>query len=308
MHDLVPVPLKILKEFGSDLVSGHTENSTIKSIALTQPTPEPLMIKYTCKSLAFFSRIVIMKLSILLMLLVFLPATAAFQTSSSLNSDPKFISAPEFTLSAEATAARIEGNLNVGITVDKTGKVKNVQIWSLPAYPCDTNPKKEINEVLDAVKRNVIAAKFQPAIVNGKPHDSDFMMTFTVGKTHLVNKAQKGYESVAALDGAPPPIVEVGSVNKHATSLPHPYLTENQWGSISSANITAQVLIDETGKVVLAGIITGYPTLFFPNVRRAACTAKFNPFTKNGQPIQVSGIIEYHFPKGPYIPKIITKP
>jgi len=231
-----------------------------------------------------------------------LSAAAAAQ-----NSDARLISSPPFTLSDAATAAQIEGNLKLDLMVDKTGRVKSVRMWSLPAWPCDTNPKKEIREVLDAVRENVLAASFSPAIKNGKPHDSVMRMTFVVGKTYRNIVTQTGIAGVATLEGVPPRFIEKGSLNGRATYLPKPDFSNATWRNAVYHSITMQILIDEKGKVISAGILFGDESLS-PPVRAAACSAKFTPFLIQGQPVQVSGIIEYTFSQAPYVPKINTNP
>lgn len=231
---------------------------------------------------------------------VLLSVIAGAQTVSQ-DAEAKMISSPEFRLSAAATAARIEGNLRVDLTVDKSGSVKNVQILSTPAWPCGTYPKREIDEVLAAVKQNVLAARFSPAIKNGKSHDSEMIMTFTVGKTYSNLVTQRGYESVATLEGAPPRFIEPGKLNGRAVYLPKPQVSAGVWREGAYGSVTAQILIDEKGDVISVGILFGR-SILFPPVRAAACAAKFSPLLIKGQPVQVSGIVEYTFRQAPYVP------
>lgn len=53
-------------------------------------------------------------------------------------------------------------------------------------------------------------------------------------------------------------------------------------------------LIDEQGKVILAGAVNGHPYLQ-EAARDAACHAKFSPILLAGQPTKVSGVITYNF-------------
>jgi hypothetical protein len=49
-------------------------------------------------------------------------------SSSAQNSDPKFLSAPEFILSADAVAAGIDGVFKVTLSIDEAGNVKKRSI------------------------------------------------------------------------------------------------------------------------------------------------------------------------------------
>ncbi|MEP6847304.1 MAG: hypothetical protein ABI999_00495 [Acidobacteriota bacterium] len=223
------------------------------------------------------------------------------------DAEARVIRSPPFALSDVATAARIEGNLKLDVMVDKTGKVKSVRMWSLPAWPCDTNPKEEIREVLEAVKNNVLATNFSPAIKNGKAHDSLMRMTFVVGKTYRNIVRQTGGQNIATLEGAPPRFIQNGSLNGRATYLPKPEFSDATWRNAVYHSVTTQVLIDEKGNVISVGILFGDGALSTP-VRVAACSAKFSPFLIRGHAVQVSGIIEYTFSNAPYVPKINTNP
>jgi hypothetical protein len=249
-----------------------------------------------------------MKNAFLILARTFVFATLSLSGSAmAQDADARLISSPPFALSEAATATRIEGNLKVDLTVDKSGKVKNVVMWSLPAWPCGTNPKKEINEVLDAVKANILATTFSPAIWDGKPHDSVLRMTFVVGKSYRNIVRQTGIESVATLEGAPPRFIEPGTLNGRAVYVPKPEVSSGVLRSAAYGDVTAQLLISETGDVISVGFLFG-PGILFPPVRAAACAAKFRPLLIRGQPVQVSGIFEYRLEQGPYVPKINTRP
>ena len=58
--------------------------------------------------------------------------------------------------------------------------------------------------------------------------------------------------------------------------------------------MTVQVTLDETGKVVSAHAVSGYPLLQQAAVK-AAYQARFTPMLLAGQPVKVTGIITYNF-------------
>jgi protein TonB len=55
-----------------------------------------------------------------------------------------------------------------------------------------------------------------------------------------------------------------------------------------------QVLIDEEGNVVSARAVSGHPLLQAASVT-AARQAKFEPMTLAGEPVKVTGVIQYNF-------------
>ena len=58
--------------------------------------------------------------------------------------------------------------------------------------------------------------------------------------------------------------------------------------------VTVQVLIDESGKVISAKAVSGHP-LLIPGTIQAASQARFSPTKLGGQPVKVSGLINYNF-------------
>jgi protein TonB len=58
--------------------------------------------------------------------------------------------------------------------------------------------------------------------------------------------------------------------------------------------VVVQVLIDENGNVVSAHAVSGHPLLQAAAVG-AARSAKFSPTKLSGQPVKVTGVIQYNF-------------
>jgi protein TonB len=58
--------------------------------------------------------------------------------------------------------------------------------------------------------------------------------------------------------------------------------------------VVVQVLIDENGNVVSAHAVSGHPLLQAVAVG-AARQAKFSPTKLSGQPVKVTGVIQYNF-------------
>ncbi|HYK22234.1 MAG TPA: TonB family protein [Pyrinomonadaceae bacterium] len=108
---------------------------------------------------------------------------------------------------------------------------------------------------------------------------------------------------VVNLDSEPPPSpgpkpilkpVSGGVLNGTALSLPPPVYPEAAKRMRTSGVVVVDVILDETGKVVAATASSG-PTILREAAVQAALKAKFSPTKLSGQPVKVSGIINYKF-------------
>ena len=214
---------------------------------------------------------------------------------SAQNSEAKTLSGADFVLSEEARAAGIDGTITINFTVDKSGAAKNINILAGPAWPCGSSPKG-IDKVRDAVKINIAAAKFSPAMKDGKPASADLQAQFAIGDAY--RKAIKIKEAEAAAANTPAPeLIEVGLIPAKivkAVNLPKPDYPSAARSSRASGAVPVQVLVDENGKVVLAGALSGHP-LLQESARTTACKSKFEPVLLSNTPVKVSGVIVYNF-------------
>jgi TonB family protein len=85
-----------------------------------------------------------------------------------------------------------------------------------------------------------------------------------------------------------------GVLNGSATVLPKPDYPEIAKNVRASGMVTVEVVIDETGKVISARAASGHPLLREAAVR-AATRARFSPTKLSGQPVKVSGVVNYNF-------------
>ena len=96
---------------------------------------------------------------------------------------------------------------------------------------------------------------------------------------------------------APRPILKPisgGVLNGTAISLPPPIYPEPARRMRTGGLVTVEVILDETGKVVTAKATNG-PTILRDAAVQAAMKARFSPTKLSGQPVKVSGIINYKF-------------
>jgi protein TonB len=96
---------------------------------------------------------------------------------------------------------------------------------------------------------------------------------------------------------APRPIlkpVSGGVLNGIALTLPPPIYPESARRVRMSGIVTIEVIVDETGKVISA-VATSGPGLLRDVAVQAALRARFSPTKLSGQPVKVSGLINYKF-------------
>jgi protein TonB len=105
------------------------------------------------------------------------------------------------------------------------------------------------------------------------------------------------------LDGEPPPSpgpkpilkpVSGGVLNGTAIALPPPMYPEPAKRMRTQGVVEVSVVLDETGKVISASAISG-PTILREAAVQAALKARFSPTKLSGQPVKVSGTINYKF-------------
>jgi len=85
-----------------------------------------------------------------------------------------------------------------------------------------------------------------------------------------------------------------GVLNGKAISLPKPSYPPIARAAHASGTVVVQVLIDENGSVVSAHAVSGHPLLQGAAVG-AARQARFSPTKLSGQPVKVTGVIQYNF-------------
>jgi TonB family protein len=104
------------------------------------------------------------------------------------------------------------------------------------------------------------------------------------------------------VDSEPPPPapnpmlkpVSGGVLNGTAISLPSPGYPETAKRLRMSGLVAVEVVVDETGKVISA-VATSGPMPLKEAAVQAALRARFSPTKLSGQPVKVSGLINYKF-------------
>ncbi len=136
------------------------------------------------------------------------------------------------------------------------------------------------------VKTNVAASSTASNLLSG-----------VSGEKAVVKLDEEPPPPVAAVNRAPKPLlkpVSGGVLNGRALSLPKPIYPPAAKNSRASGMVTVEVVIDETGKVVAAKAVDG-PLSLRQAATQAAQGARFSPTMLSGQPVKVSGQINYNF-------------
>src|SRR5215470_11533087 len=98
----------------------------------------------------------------------------------------------------------------------------------------------------------------------------------------------------AATPTPPRAPISGGVLNGKAINLPKPQYPPIARAAHAAGTVVVQVLIDENGNVVSAKAVSGHPLLQAVAVA-AARQARFSPTKLSGQPVKVTGVIQYNF-------------
>lgn len=158
---------------------------------------------------------------------------------------------------------------------------------SAPASPQPSGPAASDKPVSTAAQNNS-----QPS---AQPNGSA-----TAANNNSVSEQEAKAAAEASLkanNSGPKPLLKPisgGVLNGSAISLPKPNYPEAAKNVRAAGVVTVEVIIDVSGKVISAKATSGHPLLQQSAVQ-AAYQAKFSPTTLSGQPVRVSGTINYNF-------------
>jgi protein TonB len=103
--------------------------------------------------------------------------------------------------------------------------------------------------------------------------------------------AALGQEAAQQRPRAP---ISGGVLNGKAISKPAPPYPAVAKAARASGVVVVQITVDENGRVISASAVSGHPLLRQAAVQ-AAHQARFSPTLLSGQPVRVSGQINYNF-------------
>ncbi len=132
--------------------------------------------------------------------------------------------------------------------------------------------------------------RFSPAIKDGKPRARNIGLTLELKNPKLAAKAPD-------LDstGKPKPRqINGGVLNGKAKLLAKPAYPAAARAAGERGMVAIKILVEEDGKVIRAGSVSGPPTLQLA-AREAACKSIFTTTSLGGHPVKVSGLVTYNF-------------
>lgn len=164
------------------------------------------------------------------------------------------------------------------------------------------NPEPKIESDSLANKQPAASQKSAPSLppasnMSGKLDVTNSAELRTVSMTPATNGPVAGLESEPPPSPEPRPMlkpVSGGVLNGMALSLPAPAYPDTAKRMRIAGTVTVEVVIDENGRVISAEAQGGPVTLRQAAVQ-AAQRARFSPTKLSGQPVKVSGLINYKF-------------
>jgi protein TonB len=154
------------------------------------------------------------------------------------------------------------------------------------------------------VSNNAVAGKpasslTDAALLSAPPPSAASSNNATMVKTSATapdTKARTDAEAAPKQAVVRPPVKPIsgGVLNGKATSLPVPVYPPAARNARASGLVTVEVVIDGAGKVISARATSGN-TLLQQAAVQAAQQARFTPTLLSGQPVKISGFINYNF-------------
>ena len=208
------------------------------------------------------------------------------------DSNPVILGSATYTMPQSAIDADIGGTVVIAIRIDESGKPTKAVLASGPMWPCGgKTPTRALDELASSLADVAMKLKFSPAIKDGNPVERDIGLTIQLKNPNLETPAV----DIGPVHAKPKAtLVNGGVLNGKAIQLPKPAYPVEARRNRDSGTVNVLVYIDEEGKILRAGAVSGAPTLQWA-AREAACGAKFSPTTLVGSPVKVSGVITYNF-------------
>jgi len=118
----------------------------------------------------------------------------------------------------------------------------------------------------------------------------------SIGSSRAITPSSSFETDIGCLDPnvRKPQTISLGRIDSRVIEIPKPvYPAEAKDAKISGV-VTAQVVVDETGKVIWARVRTGHALLQVA-VKTVVCQARLKPYKVAGHFVKTNGIITYKF-------------
>jgi TonB family protein len=189
---------------------------------------------------------------------------------------------------------------SVGTSTQPQGQPPSVPANSVAGASLDNKTAAVVPKTTNSNSNSSSSQKVSPTLPNAIPVSDKLS---GVGSVELASgSTNSNAQPIVKLDSEPPPPaprpilkpVSGGVLNGTAISLPPPLYPEAARRLRMSGVVSVDVIVDETGKVVSA-VATSGPLALRDVAVQAALRARFSPTKLSGQPVKVSGLINYKF-------------
>jgi TonB family protein len=231
-----------------------------------------------------------------LLVLVLCTAQSIYAQPDTPYTAAKIVHTPSVSVPEEAKKTGLGGEVRVGVTIDREGKVVSVIEASGPGYVCRQVAREDVVAIRNVAKDAAKLARFQPATPEADRSDvarTTVYLKFPVPEIKSERDGKLQRISIAGADDSKASAAASGIIN-NALVLPKPSYPPAARAVRASGVVRVSVLIDENGEMFSAEPVSGHP-LLRSAAREAACGARFSPTLLDGKPVKVNGIISYNF-------------
>jgi outer membrane biosynthesis protein TonB len=195
---------------------------------------------------------------------------------------PRALSSPDPVYPAEAAEMGLGGSVRVHVKVDKKGEV-SPEIAFGPVAPCSRLDDKRAAKIREAAVAAAKKARFEPLVQNVEAVSFEMTLTYHFDKD--------GKPLRRPDDGE---VIETGVLQGRIKYMARPNYPPSAKANRIAGAVPVSVLIDTDGKIIAAAAIGGHPYLRH-EAALTACKSTIEPVTLKGTPVQVRGVINYHF-------------
>jgi len=194
--------------------------------------------------------------------------------------------------SQPATVAPAQSNTSAAVPASNTAAGANLENKTVAVVPKSSANSNNSNS----------SRKSSPTLPGALPSTLDKLNGLEAVELVSAPTNTSAETTTVDIESEPPPPaprpvlkpVSGGVLNGVALNLPSPVYPESARRLRTAGIVTVEVVVDETGKVISA-VATAGPALLRDVAVQAALRARFSPTKLSGQPVKVSGLINYKF-------------
>ena len=157
-----------------------------------------------------------------------------------------------------------------------------------------TTPSIANHTVASKTGQGATEAQLMAAPPPSAPANASTAKASATTSTDATAKPEANAPARQVVAKAPVKPISGGVLNGKATTLPMPTYPPAARSARVSGLVVVEVVIDGSGKVISAKATTGHSLLQAAAVQ-AAQQARFTPTLLSGQPVKISGVINYNF-------------